>query len=340
MRKIAVAICISLLLAAVALSQEVTLVRNDAERRVDVTVDGKPFTSYRWDERVFRLVLYPIISSGGSYVTRGFPFETRDGDTVDHPHQVGCSLSYGSVNGIDYWNSSTFRTADEMKKMGKIVHSVIVSIKSGKGVGELLANAKWIDSRGSIVLKERTKYSFHASGSLRWIDRETSLTANGEDVAFGDSKEGMFAIHLSSELEQNDQTNVKVSSAKGVIGQREDTRILSGIYSSSDGLTTEQKIWGTRSKWAMVSGNIGDEKVAVAMFDHPSNQGFPSRLMARGYGLLALNPFGQKQYDPKLPEQKFVLKRGDSVTFRYRLLIASGEISNEDIENAYKKFAQ
>src|SRR5580765_1105611 len=88
-----------LVLTSMALAQRVELVRKDGEKRVDITVDGKPFASFRWDERIMRPVLYPIFSSGGNYVTRGFPFETRDGDTIDHPHQVGCSLSYGNVDG-------------------------------------------------------------------------------------------------------------------------------------------------------------------------------------------------------------------------------------------------
>ena len=87
-------------------AQTVQVLRKSAERRIDVVVEGKPFTSYRWDERILRPVLYPIFSSGGSYVTRGFPIDTRNGDTIDHPHQVGSSFSYGNVNGIDFWNSS------------------------------------------------------------------------------------------------------------------------------------------------------------------------------------------------------------------------------------------
>jgi hypothetical protein len=205
-----------LVLTSMALAQRVELVRKDGEKRVDITVDGKPFASYRWDERIMRPVLYPIFSSGGNYVTRGFPFETRDGDTIDHPHQVGCSLSYGNVDGIDFWNSSTFRSAEEMKRMGKIKHTAIVSGKSGNdGSGELVTTADWIKPDGSIVLKEQTKFRFYGSGDRRWIDRETKLTANGENVTFGDSKEGMFAIRLPSELEQNDQTKVKVTSATG-----------------------------------------------------------------------------------------------------------------------------
>ena len=340
MTKTIAATCLLTTLAMIAPAQAVRLVRNDVEKRVDVTVDGKSFTSYRWDERIMRPVLYPILSSGGSFVTRGYPFETRDGDTIDHPHQVGSSLSYGNVNGVDFWNSSTFRTTEEMKRMGKIRHADIVSIKSGNGRGELVTTAAWIKPDGTTVLDERTRYTFYASGNQRWIDRETRLTANGEDAIFGDSKEGMFAIHLPSELEQSDQMKVKVTTKQGAKSVRESSDILSGVFTNSEGLIGENKVWGTIGKWAMVSGHIGSELVTVAVFDHPSNTNFPSRMMVRGYGLLALNPFGQKQFDPKLAERKFTLKRGDSITFRHRLLIVSGATSHAAIEEEYKRFAQ
>ena len=335
-----VSICLLVMLGSIAQAQAVRLARKEAEKRVDITVDGKPFTSYCWDERIMRPVLYPIFSSGGSFVTRGFPFETRDGDTIDHPHQVGSSFSYGNVNGIDFWNSSTFRTAEEMKRMGRIVHTGVVSTNHGDHEGELVTTADWIGPDGSTVLKERTKYTFHASGPRRWIDRETRLTANSKGVIFGDSKEGMFALHLPSELEQSDQTKVKVTSSQGLIGPRQRTDILSGVYSNNEGSIGENKIWGTLGRVAIVSGQIGSEKVAIAMFDHPSSLNFPSRLMVRGYGLLALNPFGQKQFDSKLPEREYVLKSGNSITFRHRLLIVSGAVSNSTIEQEYKRFAQ
>src|SRR6185369_13839162 len=99
------------IVAATAISgQTVKLVERRGQNRIDVTVDGKLFTSYRWGGDFYRPALYPIMSAGGHFMTRGFPFETRDGDTVDHPHQVGCWLAHANVNGIDFWNSSKFRS--------------------------------------------------------------------------------------------------------------------------------------------------------------------------------------------------------------------------------------
>ncbi len=340
MRNIALAILLSIgLLAGAVFGQAIRVIPNVSQKRVDVAVFGKPFTSYRWDERIMRPVLYPILSSGGSFVTRGFPFETRDGDTIDHPHQVGSSFSYGDVNGIDFWNSSTFRSAEEMKRMGRIEHREIVSVKGGGGSGELVTKSAWIAPNGTTLLFETTRYVFSADGAKRWIDRETTLTAGAQDVTFGDSKEGMFAIHLPSELEQSDQTKVKVTSAGGVVSERGNGSILSGQFFNSEGLKGD-KVWGTLGSWAAVSGKIGDEPVTVAMFDHPKNVSYPSRMMVRGYGLLALNPFGQKLFDPSQPERKCELRSGQSITFRHRLLVTSTAADHSSLQKEFAEFAR
>jgi hypothetical protein len=320
-----------------ALAQSVRLIQKEKEKRVDVEVDGKLFTSYRWDERIKRSVLYPIMSADGSFITRGFPFETRDGETTDHPHQVGFSFSYGDVNGIDFWNTSTFRSARELEKMGSIVHQEILNKKNGNRDGELVTTSKWIMPTGKTILTETTKFTFHANGKNRWIDRETTLTASGEDAVFGDSKEGMIAIHVASELEQADQIGVDITSVNGVVSKRPKNTNLTGNYFDSEG-RSGNKVWGTTAKWAAVSGKLIDGTVTLAIFDSPQNHNFPSYMMVRGYGLLALNPFGQKLYDAGKGERKFTLPAGKSMTFKHRLLILPTMADVAQIEKEYQSF--
>ena len=50
---------------------------HESDRRVDITVDGKPFTSYIWPKSLKKPVLYPITSDNGTVVTRGFPLEPQ-----------------------------------------------------------------------------------------------------------------------------------------------------------------------------------------------------------------------------------------------------------------------
>ncbi|HYO63303.1 MAG TPA: DUF6807 family protein, partial [Pyrinomonadaceae bacterium] len=110
----------------------VRLVKDEAARRVDVFVDGQPFTSYVWPETLKKPVLNPLRTSRGTPVTRGFPFEPRAGERVDHPHHVGFWFNYGDVNGVDFWNNSAALAPEQQAKMGTILHRRVVRTKDGR----------------------------------------------------------------------------------------------------------------------------------------------------------------------------------------------------------------
>lgn len=326
-------------IAASAPAQGFRLVADDAKQRIDVILDGKLLTSYRYEERIRRPALLPITSAGGNFVTRGFPIETRDGEDIGHPHQVGCSLSFGSVNGADFWNNSPYRTPKELEHMGRIVHRRVVSSKSGKREAVFVTESDWIMPDGSKVLRETSRYRFSISGNARLIDRETTLKAV-VGTLFGDNKEGFFAVHVTRELQEPSDVPEKITDSKGVITTTTDNSLVTGSYFNSKGLRDEKNFWGTFGKWAAVSGRIKGEDVTVAVFDHPRNLNFPSRMMVRGYGLLALNPFGQKIYDPKSDERTFALAKGKLLVFRHRVAIISRKSDAADIEKLYRDFAK
>lgn len=334
-----------LILALIAIAfgatsaQRIELSTEPSRSRIDVVIDGKLFTSYRYEERIRRPALLPIMTAGGNYVTRGFPIETRDGEDIGHPHQVGCSLSFGSVNGVDFWNNSPYRAAKELEHMGRIVHRRVVSSKSGKREAVLVTESDWIIPDGSTVLRETSRYRFRTVGNARLIDRETTLTAVVEAI-FGDNKEGFFAVHVTREMQEPSDIPEKITDSKGVITTTTDNSPVTGSYFNSEGLRDEKNFWGTTGKWAAASGRIKGEDVTVAVFDHPRNLNFPSRMMVRGYGLLALNPFGQKVYDPKLPERTYALAKGKSLVFRHRVAIVSGKSDPAVIKKLYQDFAK
>ena len=85
---------------------------DEANRRVDITIDGKPFTSYIWPDTLKKPVLYPILDSDGVTITRGWPLAPRPGERTDHPHHDGLWFNYSNVNGFDFWNNSTAIPAD------------------------------------------------------------------------------------------------------------------------------------------------------------------------------------------------------------------------------------
>src|SRR5208283_789607 len=117
--------------APTTLDKGVTVVPNEASNRVDVLVDGQPFTSYIWPGTLKKPVLFPLRTASGTIITRGFPLEPRPGERTDHPHHVGLWLNYENVNGVDFWNNSTALPAQQQAKMGTVVHRRIVKTSGG-----------------------------------------------------------------------------------------------------------------------------------------------------------------------------------------------------------------
>jgi hypothetical protein len=310
---------------------------DEAARRVDVTVDGQPFTSYVWPSSLKKPVLYPIRSAGGTLVTRGYPLDPRPGERVDHPHQVGLWFTYGDVNGYDFWNNSDAIAPERRGRMGTIVHRAIRRAEGGERQGVLEVEADWTAPDGSVLLTERTRFVFGGDDRTRTIDRTTTLTAGAARVALTDNKEGVFGLRVARALEEpaskpevfvdasGSPTAVPVMNNEGVNGE----------YLTSEGLRGSA-VWGTRARWCMLSGDVDGEAVSIAIFDAPSNPGFPTYWHARGYGLFAANPLGQKELSGGTDELNYAIEPGGSATFTYRVLIATGGLAAAGAERAWQ----
>ena len=318
----------------------VTLVDRAADRRVDVLIDGKPFTSYLYPTRLQKPVLYPIRSAAGALVTRGFPLDPRPGERTDHPHHVGHWFNYGDVNGFDFWGHSDDTPAASKARMGTIVHKEITKVASGPDRGELAVRADWVVPDGSTLLREQTQFFFSGAAGRRAIDRVSVWTAADKPVTFKDTKEGAFGIRVARSLDHpSKQAEVFVSRTgeKETVPRLDNTGVT-GNYIAPDGKTGEA-VWGTRQPWMGLTGQVDGKPVTVAILDHPSNHGYPTYWHARGYGLFAANPLGRQGYDPKQEATSFTLQPGQSVTFRYRILVRDGQLGVADLKQEQASFA-
>jgi hypothetical protein len=334
------ALMLPLLMSGAPDKARVQVTPNEAQRRVDITVDGKPFTSYIWPTALKKPVLYPLRTAKGTIVTRGFPLEPRKGERVDHPHHVGLWLNHGDVNGLDFWNNSDAIPVKQVPKMGTIVHRKIVEAKSGDS-GQLAVEADWLRYDNKPILHERTQFVFSGTADSRVIDRITTLTAGDEKVVFKDNKEAFIGMRVARGLEQpSDQPEIFIDGS----GNPANTPVVdntgvTGEYVSSEGLKGDA-VWGTRGRWTLLSGTVGNEPVTLAILDNPSNPGFPTYWHARGYGLFAANPLGESVFTNGKKSLDLTLEPGKSATFRYRVLILSGKATPQEVEKRYKAFAQ
>jgi Family of unknown function (DUF6807)/3-keto-disaccharide hydrolase len=326
--------------SASANGRGIQVVANDSARRVDVTFDGKPFTSYIYPDTLKKPVLYPLRTSTGTLVTRGYPLESRAGERVDHPHHVGLWFNHGDVNGLDFWNNSDAIPAAQAPKMGTIRHKKVIEAKSGADHGDLVVEMEWQQPDGTPLLREQTRFVFRGTGDARSIDRITTLTALDKPVVFRDNKEGVLGMRVRRELEQPaDKPEVFTDddgkpAAKPVLNNDG----VTGQYTSSEGLKGD-KVWGTRGRWCMLSGKVGTEPITLAILDHPSNPNAPTYWHARGYGLFSANVFGRQVFDPKQEELTLTVGPGKSVTFRHRVLILDNAATPDSIEREYRSFS-
>jgi hypothetical protein len=299
----------------------VQVVPDEAHQRVDITIDGKPFTSYVWPTVLKKPVLYPLIAPDGIDVVRGFPLAPRPGERVDHPHHAGVWFNYGNVNGFDFWNNSDAIKPADREKMGTIHQRKIVSTKSGRDSGELVVDSVWTTGSGQDILEQTTRYVFSQKDNQRVIDMVTTLHAL-DRVVFHDDKEGLLGIRVARWLESANEKGGTFTDANGRPTEvpAPNAPGATGVYLTSEGKQGDQA-WGTRGRWCALTGNTGGREVTIAIFDHPGNPNYPTYWHARGYGLFAANPLGQHIFDPKAPELDYTVEKNQNVTFTHRILL-------------------
>jgi hypothetical protein len=281
-------------------------------------------------------VLYPVLTSGGTEITRGFPIDPKIGERADHPHQIGMWFTYGNVDGNDFWGNGSQGLGTVNENGGVIKHLSVEKMSEGVDEGVLVTDESWTDKSGKELLAENTAYHFIARGPIRMIDRITTLTAGDKEVTMPDTKEGMFGIRVARQLELPSTEDVILYAADGhpTKVKAMSNEEISGNYKSSESVSGLE-VWGTRAKWMDLYGNISDEKISLVICDHPKNPNYPTYWHARGYGLFAANPLGWNDFTEGKKQSNFKIPARKSVTFRYRVIISSGEHLNEGEINTY-----
>jgi len=312
--------CAPLLLNAQQ-AEYVTLTKVKNENKIDIRVGRSLFTRFIYPDSLEKPVLFPVYDAAGTIVTRGFPVEPRPGEPIDHPHHLGLWFTYENVNGLDFWNNSYAIPLEKKSQYGWIKTDSILDIVSGT-IGILRYHAIWVNQQNQTLMEENTRYEFSGTGNQRIIDRITELKAD-TDIVFADAKDGMLGLRLTRELQIPNGREQYFSDNKGNA-----TAVNKDTFSNGDYLTSEGKrgdsAWGTRGRWCKVFGKIKDDSVSITIFDHTGNPNYPTFWHARGYGLFAANPLGEKIFTNGKSVLNLKLKKNENIVFRYRIFIQNG----------------
>jgi methane monooxygenase PmoA-like len=326
MKRIVLIILVACVLTAIAVFgssswEPVTLTRVGST--VEVTVGGKPFTTFYIDTQVAKPYFQPLRTAQGTVITRGFPV----GNTIppEHlkdpdlePHQRPMYFGHGNIDGIDFWGEAGFGKWSDGTAFGRTVFRKIEAMESGPESGTLRATFDLTSPSGRAIAQEIQSFVIRGDASSRILDCEFTLAANQHsDVTIGDTKEGTFALRLAPELNSPP-----------------------GHMVNSNGAEGEKQIWGKPADWVDYDGVIGGESLGVAIFDSPQSFRHPTTWHARGYGLFAANPFGLREFthDPK-QDGSWTIPQHKSLTLRYQIFIHPGDYREARVADVYRKYA-
>ena len=320
-RNLLICCCLSPLFCLAQNPAVVKMVKIKNENRVDIFIGDHLFTRFIYPDSLEKPVLFPINDAGNIPVTRGFPLEPRPGEPTDHPHHLGCWFTYESVNGLDFWNNSYAIPAEKKSQYGWIKTDSLLELSNGNP-GVLRYHANWVNQQNQVLMEESTLFEFSGNDSERMIDRITDLRAN-TDIEFADAKDGLLGFRLTHELQIPEKKDQSFADNKGNITMVKKDLLANGNYLTSEGKTGDSA-WSTRGKWCKVFGKVLNDSVSITIFDHRKNPDYPTFWHARGYGLFAANPLGEKIFTNGKSSFNLKLKKGEQIRFRYRILIQNG----------------
>jgi len=311
-----------LLVLALPIWGQVKLTQHDSDR-IAVEIDGKPFTDFYFGPNDAKPYLWPLRAASGKSVTRGYPLDAAvAGETHDHPHHRGLWFTHGDVNGYNFWAGEPSQKND---KTGYVVLKKVVSVKGGKKSGTIEAVFDWNAGKDTIM-EEARKMVFYALPDMRVIDFDVTFKALTQ-VKFGDTKEGFFAIRLAAGLEEGEPRSPKEPKRTGKMV-------------AADGREGEKNVWGKRSEWVDYAGELEGEKLGIAILDFPQNPKHPAYWHARAYGLFAVNQFGEHDYyNDKSRDGSLTIQPGQSLRFRYRVIIHPGDNKTANIAKMYADYS-
>jgi len=316
------AVALSFIALPLTVFAEVTAEKSND--KVTIKIDGELFTEYLTNSGG-KPILWPIIGPTGAAMTRSFPMAKVAGEATDHVHQRSFWFTHGSVNGVDFWM--------EGPKAGKQKHKEFVKVEGGKQATIVTRN-DWVLPNGDKILEDERRLAFFPSGEGRVIDFDITLTANNGPVTFGDTKEGSFGLRIAESMRADSKAgNGRIRNSEGQIDD------ISTVKSA--------KTWGRRAAWVDYTGPVkhasGKEEIlGIAILNHPSSFRFPTYWHVRPYGLFAANPFGVHDFEgQKSPEGagNYTLPKGQSLTFRYRVIFHKVGANDEGIKRAFEEYA-
>jgi hypothetical protein len=272
-----------------------------AEQKVDTKIDGKSVV-VSIEGKVFTVYKTDEAQKYPYFFPVNGPASGQSVTTETsqpYPHHHSLFFGCDKVNGANYWQEGNER--------GQIV-SQEVKVDSQ---GAFHDTCLWRVPGQEPIIRDSRSVRITAPGeSLRYIDFEIALEPL-TDVTIEKTNHSLFSARMVPEL----------SVTQG------------GTLVNAEGKSGEKETYGVASPWCDYSGTRNGVTEGMAILQHPKNRWYPAPWFTRDYGFFSPTPMMWLEGD------KLVLKKGETLRLRYRVVIHTGDAKTTDIANEFKKYA-
>lgn len=247
--------------------------------------------------------LEPIVGPTGRNVVAG---SVMDKPVASPP--AGAYFSFEHLGGLRFPGFGGGGSGRILHKgmNGVFIRGDVLTIRTKSEWQEVVAGGRRIASD-----RRETTLFYREEGTLV-IDVSVELMADAGDLEIPGETRGGWFFTLAPGLRWTADGDVSLHNAEGKAGA---------------------EVVGSASTWISIEGKDSEgAPCGIAIFDHPKNPGTPARWDLETPGLVGANAFGRKDAAPT------VVPNGESLHFRYRNLIFSGD-AGLDVAAAYEKFA-
>ena len=221
--------------------------------KINVTIDGKYFTSYIFSSDEKYPFFYPVNGplSGGSVTSM------RNGE---YPHHSSLFFGCDKVNEGNYWQEGLER--------GRIISVNAEILKEGGDTVVISDECIWSRPGAISPVKDTRKITITSpSLTIKQIDVVITMEML-IDVHIQKTNHSLFSARMAADLSvKNGGTMINAEGAKG-----------------------EKDTFGKPSPWMDYYGKRGEFVEGLTIMQHPSNPWYPSPWFTRDYGFISPTP--------------------------------------------------
>ncbi len=222
--------------------------------KINITINGKFFTSYIFSEDEKYPFFYPVNGpvSGASVTSMR---------NSEYPHHSSLFFGCDMVNGGNYWQEGLER--------GRIISVNAGILRSGGDTAVITDECIWSRPGAVSPVKDTRKFIITSpSPDIYQIDVEIIMDML-TDVSILKNNHSLFSARMASDLSVRN----------------------GGTMINAEGAQSEKDTFGKSSPWIDYSGKRNNVTEGLAIMQHPSNPWYPSPWFTRDYGFMSPTPF-------------------------------------------------